>query len=65
MLRWMQVALVQPNRTYAAPERPTYNIRQEIEWQEIVEAISLVATRGVDRPVQPVIILGIDITKTS
>jgi len=60
----MQAAFVQPNRNYAAPERPTHNIRQEIEGQEIVDAISLVATRGVDRPVQPVIILGIDITKT-
>jgi len=38
---------------------------QVIEGQEIVDAISLVATQGADRPVQPVIILGIDITKTS
>jgi len=37
---------------------------QVIEGQEIVDAISLVATQGADRPVQPVIILGIDITKT-
>ena len=37
---------------------------KEIEGQEIVDAISVVATQGADRPVQPVIILGIDITKT-
>ena len=38
---------------------------QVIEGQEIVNAISLVATQGADRPVQPVIVFGIDITKTS
>ncbi len=38
---------------------------QVIEGQEIVDAISLVDTDGADRPVQPVIILGIDIAKTS
>ncbi len=38
---------------------------QVVEGQEIVDAISLVDTEGADRPVQPVIILGIDITKTN
>ena len=38
---------------------------QVIDGQEIVDAISLVATQGADRPVQPVIILSIDMTKTS
>ena len=37
---------------------------QVVEGQEIVEAISLVDTDTSDRPVQPVIILGIDITQT-
>ena len=36
-----------------------------VEGQEIVNAISLVPTEGPDRPVQPVIIQGIDIMRTS
>jgi len=36
-----------------------------VEGQEIVNAISLVPTEGPDRPIQPVIIQGIDIMRTS
>ena len=67
MLRWMQVAFAQPNPTVPTPHQNGRHtiFGQVIEVQEIVDAISLVATQGADRPVQPVIILGIGITKTS
>jgi peptidyl-prolyl cis-trans isomerase B (cyclophilin B) len=36
---------------------------QVIEGQDVVDAISLVATAGGDRPAEPVVILGVDITQ--